>query len=186
MYVTYYKGVIGCSQTHSCNYSLNTGSKQHAYLPLWETALKELEASENGFKETLLPWQDYPFLHSWVRIQLGLVENTVPLRLCLLTQKSEPTILMHLDLLSFLRVAFPQTSTMSEWDKVFIFGKKRMWCSNTPYQFSVMQARSKVSRFFSCFVLKSDVNLMLLQRAIPCIQFILVKLWSSMFGSSWG
>lgn len=50
--------------TDACDYSLNTGSKLHASLPLRETALKELEASENGFKETLLPWQDYPFLHS--------------------------------------------------------------------------------------------------------------------------
>lgn len=46
-------------------YSLNSGSMLHGSSPQWETALKELEASENGFRENLLsPWQDSPFQHS--------------------------------------------------------------------------------------------------------------------------
>lgn len=59
-------------------------------MPLWEPALKELEASENGFKETLLPWQDYPFQHSCVRIQLELVQSTECERSGLLKQRNEP------------------------------------------------------------------------------------------------
>lgn len=52
-------------------YSLNSGSMLHASSPQRETALKEREASENGFRENLLlPWQDSPFQHSRVRIKL--------------------------------------------------------------------------------------------------------------------
>lgn len=52
-------------------YSLNSGSMLHASSPQREAALKELEASENGFRENLLlPWQDSPFQHSRVRIKL--------------------------------------------------------------------------------------------------------------------
>lgn len=52
-------------------YSLNSGSMLHASSPLREAALKEREASENGFRENLLlPWQDSPFQHSRVRIKL--------------------------------------------------------------------------------------------------------------------
>lgn len=44
--------------------------KLQASLPLCETALKYLEASENGFKQTLLEWRDYPFLQDLIRVSL--------------------------------------------------------------------------------------------------------------------
>lgn len=49
-----------------------------------------------------------------------------------------------------------QTNTMSVWDRNDQYlDTNSVWCSNTPYQFSVMQARSRGSGIFSCFESKN-------------------------------
>lgn len=101
----------------------------------------------------------------------------MPLTLCLHKQTNKPTILMYLRLLSFVHIAFRQTRRVNVTKMIHIW-MQTVWCSSTPYQFSVMQASSRVSKAFSCSVLKSCV-LLCLQRATPCIQIISAKQWTT-------
>lgn len=131
---------------HSWSYS---GSKPHVALPLCETALKERPQKMASKK----PCYHGKTIH-FCRIQLESVWNTVPLTLCLQKQKNKPTILIYLHLLSSVRIVFRQTRGVNE-TKVINIWIQTLWCSNTPYQFSVMQARSRISMVFSWSVLKS-------------------------------